>query len=318
MNEKQKKYRIGIDMGGMSIKIGLVNEKNIICATNRIPTRLDIAPEELIQDMAESVRKLLYENQIADTDCLGIGIGSPGTVDENEGVVLYSNNFHWEQVAILSELRKYLKFELALANDADVAALGEQVAGAGMGCKNLILLTLGTGVGSGVILNGKIFHGPLRGGCELGHTVIQIDGEACTCGRRGCLEAYASATALMRMGREEAEKNPESLLNKYEKNAIDGKVIFDAQKAGDEAAKNVVERYETYLSVGIANFINIFRPERVVLGGGVAAQKEYLTDALQEKVNRLCFGGKYGQMAQITTSSLGNDAGIIGAANLIK
>ena len=175
-------------------------------------------------------------------------------------------------------------------------------------------------MGSGVILDKKIFRGGMPGGCELGHLSIRHDGVRCTCGRKGCLEAYASASALLRIAREKAAEHPESIMNEMCKNDLEqmnGKIPFDAAKAGDEAGMEVIKEYEGYLACGIANVINTFRPEKVILGGGVAAQKENLTAPLKDLVKDMCFGGSHGYIADIVTSALGNDAGIIGAANLV-
>ncbi len=312
--------RVGIDIGGMTIKIGLVNDTYEIVDKKVIPTESDVKTAgQVAQAMAEAVKALLQENGLCETDCEGLGIACPGTSDLKEGVVVYSNNIVWENVPLIGLMQKELNIPMALANDADAAALGEVLAGAASGKENALLLTLGTGVGGGVIINKKIFAGPLRGGCELGHTVIHMGGRPCTCGRKGCLETYASATALMQGAREKAAEYPQSLLNRLceaQGGKMDGRIIFEAHRQGDQAAIQVVDEYENALCEGIANFINIFRPEVVILGGGVSAQKEYLTDALQDKVNKMCFGGSLGEVPQITTSVLGNDAGIIGAAYL--
>lgn len=312
--------RVGIDIGGMTIKIGLVNDTYEIVDKKVIPTESDVKTAgQVAQAMAEAVKALLQENGLCETDCEGLGIACPGTSDPQEGVVVYSNNIVWENVPLIGLMQKELNIPMALANDADAAALGEVLAGAASGKENALLLTLGTGVGGGVIINKKIFAGPLRGGCELGHTVIHMGGRPCTCGRKGCLETYASATALMQGAREKAAEYPQSLLNRLceaQGGKMDGRIIFEAHRQGDQAAIQVVDEYENALCEGIANFINIFRPEVVILGGGVSAQKEYLTDALQDKVNKMCFGGSLGEVPQITTSVLGNDAGIIGAACL--
>ncbi len=312
--------RIGIDIGGMSIKFGLVNEKYEIVSQKVIETNSrSQSPEEIIKNMADAVSELLMENGLDQKECRGIGIACPGTVDSESGMVLYSNNIAWEEVALSDRMQAYLQLPIALANDADAAALGEVLNGAAKGKRNALLLTLGTGVGGGVILDKKIFKGPLQGGCEPGHTVIERNGRPCTCGRRGCFEAYASASALMRRAEEIADRRKDSLLYRFkqENGKLDGKLIFDACRQKDTAAEKVVEEYEDYLAEGIANLINIFRPEIVILGGGVSAQKEYLTDAVTERVKSRCFGGKYGEAALITTSKLGNDAGIIGAAYLL-
>ena len=313
--------RIGIDLGGMSAKLGLVNEQNEIVGKLVIPTRLDVPAREMVLDMARAVKTLSAEQGLKPEELEGIGIGSPGTVDQKTGSILYSNNFSWEDVPILDILREDLgPVPMDIANDADAAALGEVCAGAAKGAQNAILLTLGTGVGGGVILDGRIFPGGVAGGCELGHMVIVEGGELCTCGRRGCLESYASASALLRMARKAAAEHPESVMNTMcggDLEKINGKIPFDAAAAGDAAGCQVVEEYENHLAAGIANLINIFRPEMVILGGGVAAQKENLTNPLQEKVAGMCFGGRHGKIAPIVTSCLGNDAGIIGAANLV-
>lgn len=312
--------RVGIDIGGMTIKIGLVNEVYEIVDKKVIPTESDAkTAAQVAEAMAEAVKGLLQENGLCETDCEGLGIACPGTSDPQEGVVVYSNNIVWENVPLIALMQKELDIPMALANDADAAALGEVLAGAAAGKDNALLLTLGTGVGGGVVINKKIFAGPLRGGCELGHTVIHMGGRQCTCGRKGCLETYASATALMQDAREKVAEYPQSRLSRLcegQNGKMDGRIIFEAHRQGDDAAIQVVEAYEDALCEGIANFINIFRPEVVILGGGVSAQKEYLTDALQEKVDKMCFGGNLGEVPKITTSVLGNDAGIIGAAYL--
>ncbi len=312
--------RVGIDIGGMTIKIGLVNDSYEIVARKVIPTESEQkTPEQIAEAMVVAVEELLLENGMTMAECTSVGVACPGTSDPMNGVVVYSNNIAWKDVPLLKLLQRRLNLPMAIANDADAAALGEVLAGAAMGKEHAILITLGTGVGGGVILDKKIFSGPLRGGCELGHTVIHTGGRLCTCGRRGCLETYASATALMKDAWKILEKYPESLLGRLceqQDGRMDGRIIFEAQKAGDEAACMVVESYVNNLSEGIANFINIFRPEVVILGGGVSNQKEYLTDMLQDKVNQLCFGGALGEVPKIVTSVLGNDAGIIGAAFL--
>ena len=299
--------KLGIDMGGMSIKMGLVNEENKIIGRITIPTDLTVPYQTLVERMADAVRQMLENAGMTLEQCGGIGIGSPGPIDAKQGVILYSNNFGWENVPIVEELKKHLDTRIEIANDADAAA-------------NAVLLTLGTGVGSGVILDKKIFRGAMPGGCELGHLSIRYDGIRCTCGRKGCLEAYASASALLRIAREKAAEHPESIMNEMCGNDLEqmnGKIPFDAAKAGDEAGMETVKEYEGYLACGIANVINTFRPEKVILGGGVAAQKDNLTAPLKDLVKDMCFGGSHGHIADIVTSVLGNDAGIIGAANLV-
>lgn len=319
--QRRRMMRIGIDMGGMSVKFGMVNANNEMIDKMVIPTRLDVAPEEMIQDMIDAVEVLLKKHGLCINDLEGIGLDSPGTVDDVNGVILYSNNYQWEDVPIIKQMQMTFPVPMAIANDADAAALGEVCAGAAKGTESAILITLGTGVGGGVIQNGKIFHGPFKGGMELGHMVIQAGGELCTCGRKGCFETYASATALLRMAKNAAMKHPDSIMNAMCKNDLEnmnGMIPFEAAQTGDKAALEVIDLYEDYLAIGIANVINIFRPQKVILGGGVSAQKENLTRPIQEKVNAMCFGGEHGEVAEVVTSQLGNDAGIIGAACLIE
>lgn len=312
--------RVGIDIGGMTVKIGLVENQQLVSKKVIETDSSKQTAYELIEKIAAAVSALLQENGVRQEQCEKMGIACPGTVDASGGIVTYSNNIGWENVPILEQLRGQLKMPMALANDADAAALGEVVCGAAKGKNSAVLLTLGTGVGGGVVMDRKIFSGFLKGGCELGHMAIERNGRLCTCGRKGCLEMYASATALMKRARELAAQNPQSLLCELSGNKlpdIDGRIIFEARKRGDAAADKVVEEYMEDLSAGIANIVNIFRPEVVILGGGVSAQKEYLTDELQKRVGGLCFGGEHGEIPPIVTSVLGNDAGIIGAAYLI-
>lgn len=312
--------RIGIDIGGMSIKLGIVDKENQIIAKKVITTDSQNKTQtELAKAIAMAVCDLAEEAEVELSQCECVGIACPGTVDAESGVVLYSNNLAWENLPLLDIMGQYISIPMAIANDADAAALGEVICGAAKDKDNAILLTLGTGVGGGVILDGKIFSGTLRGGCELGHMVIQQGGKLCTCGRKGCLEQYASATALMDAAREVALQNKGSLLWNlcdYNLSKLRGEHIFEATRMKDAAAQAVLEKYEDNLSTGIANLINIFRPEVVILGGGVSAQGENLTRVLQKKVNAMCFGGRYGEIPPIVTSVLGNDAGIIGASYL--
>lgn len=317
----ENQVRIGIDIGGMSVKIGLVEQQRIISRKVIDTDSARQSPYGLIDRIADSVEALLHENGIMPKSCKGVGVACPGTVDVANGIVAYSNNIGWENVAILEHMQKRINIPMALANDADAAALGEVICGAAKGKNNAVLLTLGTGVGGGVIMDKRIFSGFLKGGCELGHMVIERNGKKCTCGRNGCLEMYASASALMNRARELVADAPGSLLMELcrgKTENIDGKVIFEAAQRGDEEADKAVGEYLMNLSIGIANIVNIFRPEIVILGGGISAQKEYLTEPLQKIVNGMCFGGVHGEIPQIVTSALGNDAGIIGAAYLTE
>lgn len=305
IREKAAPVRIGIDIGSADIKIGLVDihQKIIVCETMK--TDASKPAEEILSEIAQKTLALLKKQGIAMDQCVGVGIGVPGTVDSKRGVVRYSNNIRWENVAIVKILSEHFPIPIRIANDADCAALGEAVAGAGKEYQDVIMLTLGTGVGGGIILDGNIYTGKAVGGSELGHMVIVEDGEPCTCGRKGCLEAYASASALVRAAKRATGKE------------LSAQEVFDGAQKGDCALKEVVDLYLRRLGVGLVNIVNIFRPQLVLLGGGLSAQGEMLTVPLYEMMKEGCFGGDKGELPEIGIAALGNRAGLIGAASLI-
>ena len=305
IREKAAPVRIGIDIGGTDTKIGLVDVHQKLIDSVCIPTAAERPAEEVIRTVGETALALLEKNGIAMDQCVGAGIGVPGTVDRKNGVVRYSNNIRWEEVPLAKEMGDYLPIPVEIANDADCAALGEAVAGAGKDRSDVVMLTLGTGVGGGIILNGEIYEGRGIGGSELGHMVIVENGEPCTCGRRGCLEAYASATALKRDARRVSGKD------------LDPEEIFALAEQGDAVMKAVVDAYIRRLGLGIVNIVNIFRPQLVLLGGGISRQGETLLAPLREIVKKECFGGEKGDVPEIEAAVLGNDAGMIGAAGLL-
>lgn len=312
-------YRAGIDLGGTNIKAGIVDENQKILVEDSVPTRVERPYQEIIKDMADLVKNLLNKIHATEVELSGVGVGSPGTVDAANGVVLYSNNFDWDNVPLAAELGKYFTCPIKVSNDANCAALGEVKAGAAREIKNAILITLGTGVGGGVIIDGQVFEGAHAGGAELGHTSLIFGGELCTCGRRGCVEAYVSATGLIREAKRAAEKDPQSVMNelcKGDLSNMNGKIPFDAAEQKDPAGMKVVNDYITYLGESIANYVNIFRPDVILLSGGVCNQKEKLTEPLTEYIKTKCFGGEKAFIPEVRCAILGNSAGIIGAANL--
>lgn len=312
-------YRIGIDLGGTAIKAGIVSENNTIIGRCQLPTEADKPWQKVVDNMVRTVEGALKDADVLLSDCVSAGVGSPGTIDAENGVVIYSNNFGWRNVGLAQALEEKLNVKVHISNDANCAALGEVVAGAATGCKNAVMFTLGTGVGSGIIINGNIFEGGGPGGAELGHTILKQNGEKCTCGRKGCLEAYASATALIREAKRAAEKNPDSklaLLCNGNLENMNGLIPFVAAKENDETALKVIEQYIDDLSDGIADAINIFRPQIVLLGGGISKQGAYLTEPMQSRIAQRVFGGEQSYLPIIKTAVLENDAGMIGAANL--
>ena len=305
IREKAAPVRIGIDIGGTDIKIGLVDVHQKLIDAVYIPTEAEKPVKEVIQKVGERALGLLEKNGIPMDQCVGAGIGVPGTVDRKAGVVRYSNNIRWEEVHLADEIGKYLPIPVEIANNADCAALGEAVAGAGKECSDVVMLTLGTGVGGGIILDGEIYEGRGIGGSELGHMVIVENGEPCTCGRRGCLEAYVSITALKREAYRVAGKE------------MDQGEIFALAEQGDPGMKKVVDTYIRRLGLGIVNIVNIFRPQLVILGGNIPKQGERFLSPLRRIVEEECFGGDKGDVAEIEEAILGSEAGMIGAAGLV-
>ena len=308
---------IGIDLGGTNIAAGLVNEEKKLVAKKSVPTLGKRPAEEIIRDMAQLALSLIRENELSEREVSAIGIGCPGTVDPHTGEIIFTPNLPFRRTNVREAFREYTSIPVYCGNDADAAALGEAYAGAAAGCSSAVMITLGTGVGGGVIIDKHIVSGFNGAGGELGHMVIVKDGEPCNCGRRGCWEAYSSATGLIRMTKAAMEKHPESALWKFAPSLgeVNGRTAFDGLRAGDPAAKEVVDEYVSYLATGLTNIINIFQPEVILLGGGVAKEGQFLIDLLLPQIDRERYGKDVAK-TQIKPAMLGNDAGIIGAAML--
>ena len=311
-----RKYYIGIDLGGTFIKGGIVDDLGHILISDKVPTESEKGADRVALNIANLCKTLLKQVNMTASDIVGVGMGVPGMIDSAKGEVVYSNNLGWEHFFISNEVEKQTGLPVKIANDANVAALGETKFGCGKDYNNTVMFTLGTGVGGGVIINGKLFEGNRSAGAELGHSVIVAGGEQCTCGRKGCLEAYASATALIRDTKRAmlADKNCKMwALGSIEN--VTGKTAFD-YKDVDEAAKSVVDGYIEKLGIGITNIANEFRPEAVILGGGVCAQGDNLIRPLQEFIDKEIFAGNKGPQVKILTATLGNSAGLLGAVAL--
>lgn len=316
-------YRIGVDLGGTNIAVGLVDESYCILRKESTPTMATRPAEEIVNDIAALCRRVCENAGVSLADVAAIGIASPGIANHDEGVVEYANNLPFRDFPIAAMLRERTGVaSVHVENDANAAAFGEALAGAARGTRISVMITLGTGVGGGIIIDGKVYSGFNYAGGELGHIVIEQDGAPCSCGRRGCWEAYSSATGLIRMTREKLEECEKAgrptLMTELvaKKGKISGKTAFDALRAGDEAGREVVEKYLKYLATGIANIINIFQPEVVCIGGGVSNEKENLINPLIPLVKSEQYGGNLARATKICTAELGNDAGIIGAAFL--
>lgn len=311
-------YNIGIDLGGTNIKVGVVDENYNIVGKSNIKTNLPRPSEEIAESIAEGVRLACADAGISASDVNSIGIGTPGVANRNTGVVLYSCNLGFNNFELGKVLEEKLGTQVFVENDANAAAFGEVVNGAGKGYKNVVVVTLGTGVGGGIIIDGKIYTGFNFCGGELGHTVIEYNGRQCGCGRKGCFEAYSSATALINMTKEAMEANPDSEMWKIAGSLenVDGKTAFDGMRAGDKAAVGVVDMYINYLGCGLVNIVNTFQPELLLIGGGICKEGENLTKPLNEYIERESYCIDPNRSTKLDIAKLGNDAGIIGAAYL--
>lgn len=314
------KTYIGVDIGGMSLKIGFVSEEGKILHHYSFPfSKGAESGEETIRGLGRSILGEMKKKDIPSSSIVGIGVGCPGSINSKEGICCFNGNLLWRDLPIAALLKETTGFNAKVSNDANVAMLGEARFGAAKDFHNAVLLTLGTGVGGGLYLDDRLYEGNEGKGAELGHMIIQYHGYPCTCGLEGCLESYASVTALIRMSKDAMHKNPSSLMWEYcdhDLEKVNGKTAFESAKKGDKTALEVVDTYENYLTVGLVNFCNIFRPEAILIGGGLSNQKEYLTDALAKKLKALRYGFEGTPEVKILVTNLGNDAGILGAAAL--
>lgn len=315
------KFIVGIDLGGMSAKGGLFTEEGELIYTDRVKTCSNDGFEKTMTSLAELYRKMLTEKGVDEKDVLAIGVGAPGVVDSRKGIVLRWTNFGWNDVPFSERLSELTGKKVIVANDANVAALGEAKFGATAQYQSSILLTIGTGVGGGIVFDGKLIEGYRSAGAELGHITIREGGLPCACGRKGCYERYASATALVQQTRHAMVENLDSSMwelvgGKIEN--VDGRTAFNAAKEGDRTAKEVVRQFVSYLSEGIADFVNILRPEAIVLGGGVANEGEALFEPLRKAVDERTYIAMDIVPLKIVGAKLGSQAGIYGAFALAK
>lgn len=313
------KYYIGIDLGGTNIVAAVVDEKGKIISKTDCKTNLPRIPELVADDMAKISEEAVLKAGITMDQIENVGIGSPGIINPSTGEIEYSCNFNYYNVPMSEMMNKRLRKPIYIDNDANTAAIGEFAVGAGKGIHSMIAITLGTGVGGGVILNDKIYSGFNYAGGELGHTVIQMDGRPCNCGRKGCFEAYASATGLIKTTIEYMEKNPDSQMWQVaqgSKENVNGRTSFDAMRLGDKVAKDVVDTFIRHLAAGLTNVINIFQPELVCIGGGISKEGDTLIKPLRLLIDQEDYARSIERRTQIVAAKLGNDAGIIGAAML--
>ncbi len=316
---------IGIDLGGTNLAVGLVDAQCHLVAKKSAPTGREREFSEIMAEAASLIGQLLQENGVDIGQLKAIGMGTPGLLDFNNKTILRTSNFpKIKNHNVEAELQKYFPtVPVYVENDANAAAYGEALEGAAKGISNVVVVTLGTGVGGGVIIDGKIYAGFNHAGSELGHMILNFEGPQCGCGRHGCFETYASATALIRQTAETILEYPDSVIHNmigYDPQNITGKTAFDAAKQGDAAGEKIVSRYVEYLAMGIVNIMNIFQPEVIVIGGGICKEGEYLLSRLEnyEHIKHYSYRPPEIPSTQFVTAKLGNDAGIIGAAMLWK
>lgn len=313
-------YYIGIDLGGTNIAGGLVTGEGKILVRRSIPTGQGRSAAQIADDMAALAVQVAEEGKIAWKEVCSVGIGVPGTANKETGIVEFANNlgFYDEPIVKLMEERLPGK-RILFDNDANAAAWGEYIAGSGKGTKSMIAVTLGTGVGGGIILNGELYEGINYAAGELGHFVIAMDGKECNCGRRGCYEVYASATALVEQTKQAMRENPDSvlwLLTGGDLERVEGKTVFDGLQRKDPTAQRVFSQYIRYVGVGLVDLINVFQPELICIGGGISKAGEVLLSPLRRMMEEESYTRTAKRQTRLVLASLDNDAGIIGAALL--
>ena len=307
-------YYLGIDFGGTNIAAGIVDEKGNIIKKDSTPTLKERDSEEIINDMINVSLKVLKDANLTTSDIEGVGVGCPGIVDNKCGIIKHLSNIGMTNYPLRERLSQVFKTRINIENDANAAALGEYKR-YGENSNSFIFVTLGTGIGGGIIIDGKIYSGFNGAGAEIGHMKIEINGIPCPCGCDGCWEQYASVTALIRNTKEAMDKNPQSVMHKWvkENGKVSGRTAFECAKAGDETAKEVVDNYIKYLATGLISIINVFQPERIVIGGGISKEGDYLLNPIKQIVYD-CKYNNYVEKTKIEIARLFNDAGIIGAA----
>ena len=311
---------IGVDLGGTNIAVGVVSEEGSILAQASTKTLYQRPYQEIVKDMASCSFKALEAAHMTVNDVHSIGIGIPGVADQKDGRVIFCTNLAWHDIPLRAELQKYINKPVYIDNDATVAGLAESYAGVSAGCQSSVFLTLGTGVGAGIVINGKPWSGAHGVGSELGHMTLVVDGVPCTCGNDGCVERYCSATAIIRMAKQACLGYPESEILKLaggDPEKINAKIVIDAAKHGDHTAMEVFERYARYLAITVNNITAFMDPEMIVLGGGVSSAGQFLLDAVKKKLPRYLMY-KTLPSPKLVLAKLGNEAGIIGAAMLGK
>lgn len=314
-------YYLGIDVGGTNLVAGVVDEDKKIIAKSKAKTHVPTTPEKFADDLAAVVKAVLVEANLTLNDVPWVGVGCPGTVNRETGIIEFANNLYFRDLHLRDLLEERLDGKkVVLENDANAAAYGEYMAGALRGATNAIAVTLGTGLGGGIIINHKLYSGSNFAGAEIGHTVIVVDGKPCTCGRLGCWESYGSATGLIKITKEHMQNTDKNSpiwnLVDGDIEKVSGRTAFDAMRQDDPIGTAAVNEYIKYLSVGLVNMINIFQPDILCIGGGISNEGEALLGPIRDFVNKEQYANTSTKQPVICKAELGNDAGVVGAAFL--
>lgn len=311
--------KIGVDIGGTTITVGMLNNNNNIIMKTIIKTLASESADGVINRLNNAIQFVIDESGIDLVNISHIGIGCPGMLNRASGLVIYSNNLGWGNIELKDKIQKVFFLPVYMDNDANCAALGEYVAGAGINYKSMVMITFGTGIGGGIIIDNKLFRGNNGFSSIIGHTLISMDGELCTCGRRGCWEAYGSVSALVRDAGRLADSNPSSKLKEFRDRdeELNGENIFEAIQINDMSACELFDKFIRYMAEGVTDVVHILNPQAIVIGGGISERGELILKPLRELVLKYTYCGAT-TMPVIKTTCLGNEAGVVGAACLDK
>ena len=317
--DDNKTWLIGVDLGGTNTRVGMVSSTGRMLHRLMLPTRVDLGLQEVIERIIKAIRKVINQTTVRENNIKGVGIGSPGIIDIKSGVIISSPNFHkWEQVPLKHIIEEKLSIPTFMDNDANAFAFGEKWVGVGKEVQSLVCLTLGTGVGGGIILDGRIWHGADGMAAEIGHMTLVPDGLLCNCGNHGCLESYASASSIVRRTCEAIQSGKSTIALDYAKGDLENitsHLVYQAALKGDELAVQIMHETATFLGVGIANLINLLNPEMIVVGGGLSNAWDLIYPVAIREVHKRAFSVT-ARRAPIVRASLGDNAGIIGAAGI--
>ncbi len=308
-----QKYVVGVDLGGTKISAALSNLNGEVISQTTVPTKAEEGEIPVLNRIIDSIEKVIKDGAVGYEDIKSIGIGSPGPLDAEKGTIIYTPNLPFKNFNLVDPIKNKFGVPVFLDNDANVAAIGEYMFGAGRGAKHIVFFTVSTGVGGGAVLNGKVYRGHTSNALEIGHMTVAPDGPRCNCGNIGCVEATSSGTAIAKRGQEAITSKVETSLRKYDK--ITSYEVFTEAAAGDEVCKDIIDNALNYLGIAVANAVSIFDPEIIIIGGGVSKAGDIVFDTVRNVVNKRCFKSM-AESVKIVPAGLGTDAGVIGAVAL--